>query len=185
MKIAGIVGSLNSHSISRKVLMESKKYFSEDVELSEIEYSDLPLFNVDKEFPRPKSIERIMSEINASDGIVIVMPEYNLSMPGVLKNLLDWVSRPTVQGAPKPILDKPILVITTSAGVSGGMVPQEQIRSVLNYLGAHVLSQPRISFANIYNKLDGNGNLAFDETSATFYDATVKAFEVFVERFHK
>ncbi|MGM9887212.1 MULTISPECIES: NADPH-dependent FMN reductase [unclassified Lactococcus] len=185
MKIAAIVGSLSNHSTSRKVLLEGEKYFSDAVELSEINYSDLPLFNVDNEFPRPASIDRIMDEINASDGLVIVVPEYNLSVPGVLKNLLDWVSRATVQGAPKPTLNKPVLIITTSAGVSGGMVPQEQTRSILNYLGAHVMSQPRISFANIYKNFDENGNFAFDETSAKFYETTVQAFETFVKKFHQ
>lgn len=185
LKISGIIGSLNTNSTSRKVLWEGQKYFSENVTLSEIKYNDLPLFTVDNEYPHPASIVRIMEEINESDGLVFVVPEYNLSIPGVLKNLLDWTSRPAEAGLPKPVLNKPVLVISTSAGVSGGMVTQEVVRSVLSYLGADVLPQPRVSFANIYKNFDESGNFAFDEVSSGFLEDTISAFEKFVERYYK
>lgn len=182
LKIAGIVGSLNQNSVSRKVLLETEKYFSEEVSLTEIDYADVPLFSVDSEFPTPDSVLRVRQAIKDSDGLVFIVPEYNLSFSGVLKNLIDWISRPEKLGDSKPILDKSILVISTSAGVSGGMVAQEGIRSILNYLGASLLSQPRTSLANIYSFLNEQHELVLDTTSAGFLKDTVEQFEVFVHR---
>jgi chromate reductase len=184
VKVAGIVGSLNSQSVSRKFLNETGKYFSDKVELSEIDYKDVPLVSSDSEYPKPESMLRVLKEVDEADALVVVVPEYNLSVPGVLKNLIDWLSRPLEPGQAKPTLDKPILVLSTSAGVSGGMVPQEQLRSVLNYLGASVMPQPRASFSLVYSKLDGEGNLALDDMSAGFLKQTVEAFEKYVGDFH-
>ncbi|RPA60967.1 NADPH-dependent oxidoreductase [Aerococcus agrisoli] len=184
VKISGIVGSVNEHSVSRKVLQKTEKYFSDEVTLEEIEYTQVPLFSVNNEYPAPDAVVKVREAIKESDGLIFIVPEYNLSFSGVLKNLIDWISRPEIMGDPKPILDKPILVISTSAGISGGMVAQEEVRSILNYLGASLLSQPRVSFANVYSLLDERQHLTLDPASAGYLKDTVEAFEQFVNHFH-
>ncbi|AMC93832.1 hypothetical protein AOC36_07490 [Erysipelothrix larvae] len=181
LKVAGIAGSLGSKAISKKFLKEVKKSFGEDVELTEILYADIPVYNADIEYPTPASVKRVRDELKEYDAIVIAMPEYNLSIPGSLKNLLDWLSRPEQPGQPKPVLDYPILVFSFSAGISGGMVPQELLRSLLSYLGASVMPQPRASFTGAYNLLDKDGNLVLDDTSKEFLDQSAKAFVAFAQ----
>lgn len=176
IKIAGIVGSLNENSVSRKILQEAKKFLPEGVELTEVRYEEVPLYHPEIEFPTPASVLKLREDLSQADALIIVAPEYNLSYSAALKNLLDWMSRPTEANLPKPILKFPVLPISSSAGVSGGMVAQEHLRSVLTYLGADVMPQPRASFANVYQKLDENFNLKLDNVSAEFLKTTVEKF---------
>lgn len=184
-KIAGLTGSLRNNSISGKFLAAVAALASEAADLTEIRYNDVPVFNQDLEFPTPASVAEVREAVKAADALVIVMAEYNLSIPGPLKNLLDWLSRPEVAGQPKPSLDKPILVFSLSAGMSGGMVPQESLRSVLGYLGGHVMPQPRASFTGVYNLLDDHGNLKLYDASQHFLKISVDTFIDYIGKFTK
>ncbi len=181
--IAGISGGLSQNSMSRKFLNEVSKALGEQASLTEITYGDIPIYNQDIEFPTPEAVARFRNELKQYDAMVIVMPEYNLSIPGGLKNLLDWLSRPVNAGDPKPILDYPVLVLSLSAGISGGMVPQESLRSVLAYLGANVMPQPRASFGGVYGMLDEHGQLQLNEASKGFLNASATAFIDYIAKF--
>ncbi len=93
-KILFIVGSTRKNSFNRQLAKEVEKILSSEADVSYLDFSDVPFFNQDKEFPTPDSVFRVRQEVMLSDGIWIFTPEYNQSYPGYLKNLLDWLSRP-------------------------------------------------------------------------------------------
>ena len=98
-KILFIIGSLRKNSFNRQLAAKCREILAQKgAEISELEYSGIPFMNQDVEMPVPESISRIRTEVAAADGIWIFTPEYNFAVPGVLKNLLDWLSRPLVPG---------------------------------------------------------------------------------------
>ena len=96
-KILMIVGSMRKRSFNRQMAGEIEKMIGERAEVKYLEYADLPYMNQDIEFPTPEVVARVRGEVQAADGIWICTPEYNFNIPGVLKNLLDWLSRPLVE----------------------------------------------------------------------------------------
>ena len=98
-KVLFIIGSLRKKSFNRQLAAKCREILMQKgAEISELEYSDIPFMNQDSEMPVPASINRVRAEVAAADGIWIFTPEYNFAVPGVLKNLLDWLSRPLVPG---------------------------------------------------------------------------------------
>lgn len=117
-KILMIVGSMRKDSFNRQMANEVEKIIGDRAEVSYLEYSDLPYMNQDIEFPAPEAVGRVRSEVQEADGVWICSPEYNYNIPGVLKNLLDWLSRPLVQGdfsSPSAVKGKTV----TISGVAG------------------------------------------------------------------
>ena len=98
-RIVMIVGSLRKESFNRKVAEYIESLIGSRAEVSYLEYGDIPYMDQDTEYPAPSSIERVRKEVGEADGIWFLTPEYNYSYPGVLKNLLDWLSRPVRKGA--------------------------------------------------------------------------------------
>ncbi|NLC34285.1 MAG: NAD(P)H-dependent oxidoreductase [Erysipelothrix sp.] len=182
-KFAAIAGSLGVNSLSKKMIKEIEKSLDGKAVVTELLYDQVPVFNQDIEFPTPEAVATFRTQLKEYDGIIIVSPEYNLSIPGTLKNLIDWISRAEVANDPKPTLDYPVLIYSFSAGISGGMVPQEQLRSLLGYLGANVKPQPRASFGNIFTQIDENFNLNLNEASQSFLSSTALAFVDYVSLF--
>ena len=98
-KVLFIIGSLRKNSFNRQLAAKCREILMQKgVEISELEFSAIPFMNQDSEMPVPASISRVRAEVAAADGIWIFTPEYNFAVPGVLKNLLDWLSRPLVPG---------------------------------------------------------------------------------------
>ena len=95
-KILFVIGSMRKTSFNRQLSEAAKKALEGKAEVSVLEYGDIPFMNQDIEFPTPEAISRVRKEVQAADGIWIFTPEYNASYPGVLKNLLDWLSRPLI-----------------------------------------------------------------------------------------
>ena len=119
-KILIIVGSMRKNSFNRQMAKEIEKIIKDRAEVSYLEFSDLPYMNQDIEFPAPEAVARVRSEVQDADGIWICSPEYNGNIPGVLKNLLDWLSRPLVEGdfgSPSAVKEKPV-TISGAAGKS-------------------------------------------------------------------
>ena len=100
-KVLMIVGSMRKKSFNRQLAAIAAELLRGKAEVSFLEYADIPYMNQDIEFPVPEEIARVREEVSRADGIWIITPEYNYSYPGVLKNLLDWLSRPTRMGAPR------------------------------------------------------------------------------------
>ena len=96
-KIVFIVGSLRKNSFNKSLAEAAAEIIGERASISFLDYSDIPYMNQDIEYPAPEAIQRIREEIIDADGIWIFSPEYNFNIPGVLKNLLDWLSRPLIK----------------------------------------------------------------------------------------
>ena len=93
-----IIGSIRKDSLNRQLAKAAEEILGERAEVAYLEYTDLPYMNQDIEFPAPEAVERVRDQVKEADGIWIFTPEYNYQIPGVLKNLLDWLSRPVIAG---------------------------------------------------------------------------------------
>jgi chromate reductase len=139
LTIAVIVGSLRADSFNRKLATALMKLAPADVSFNLIEIGDLPLYNQDEDRNQAPSVKRLKAEIAAASGVLFVTPEYNRSIPGVLKNALDNASRPYGQSA---WAGKPAGVIGVSPGAVGTALAQQHLRNVLAYLDMPTLGQP-------------------------------------------
>ncbi len=139
IKIAVIVGSLRRDSFNSKLANALTKLAPADVTFSTINIDDLPLYNQDDDGNQAPQVKRLKSEISAVDGVIFVTPEYNRSIPGVLKNAIDHASRPYGQSA---WAGKPAGVIGISVGAIGTSLAQQHLRNVLAYLDMPTLGQP-------------------------------------------
>ena len=138
-QIAVIVGSLRKDSINRKLAQALTTLAPADFTLKIVEIGDLPLYNQDDDAQQAASVLRMKAEIAAAQGVIFVTPEYNRSIPGVLKNALDTASRPWGTNS---FAGKPSAVIGASVGAIGTAVAQQHLRSILSFLASPELAQP-------------------------------------------
>ena len=137
MRILGIAGSLRRGSHNRRLLRAAAHSLPSGVELVEWEgLADIPAFDEDLETTPPAVVQAFLDEIESADGVLIATPEYNASVPGALKNALDWASRPFPDNVLK---DKPMAVVGASTGLFGAVWAQAEVRKALKASGAHVL----------------------------------------------
>ncbi len=137
--IAVIIGSLRRDSLNRKLAHALFKLAPADFVFKELQIGDLPLYNQDDDDAPAASVKRFKSEIAAAQGLLFLTPEYNRSIPGVLKNALDHGSRPYGQSA---WTGKPAGVIGISVGAAGTALAQQHLRNILAYLDVPTLGQP-------------------------------------------
>jgi len=137
MRILGIAGSLRRGSHNRRLLRAAAHTLPSGVELLEWEgLADIPAFDEDLETTPPAVVQAFLDEIERADGVLIATPEYNASVPGALKNALDWASRPFPDNVLK---GKPIAVVGASTSLFGAVWAQAEVREALKASGAHVL----------------------------------------------
>jgi chromate reductase, NAD(P)H dehydrogenase (quinone) len=155
MRILGISGSLRRGSYNRRLLRAAAATLPPEATFVEFDrLGDLPLFNEDRELFAPEAVEALRAAVREADAVIISTPEYNHSMPGALKNALDWLSRPTV--ADGPFKDKPVVVVGSSTGLFGAVWAQAETRKVLNALSAHVVEEELpVGLADDAFELDG------------------------------
>jgi len=134
-KVAVIVGSNRRGSINRKLAEALVKLGTAGLAFSFVRIDDLPMYNPDLEVDRPAVVRRFTDEIAASDAVLFVMPEHNRSLPAVLKNAIDWGSKPADKNVWR---DKPVAITGTTPGAIGTAVGQQHLRQVLGILGAVV-----------------------------------------------
>lgn len=139
ISIAVIVGSLRRESVNRKLADGLAKLAPAGITFKQLQIGDLPLYNQDDDASPAESVKRLKKEISAASGLLFVTPEYNRSIPGVLKNALDHASRPYGQSA---WAGKPAGVIGASGGPIGTALAQQHLRNVLAYLDVPTLGQP-------------------------------------------
>jgi len=137
--IAVIVGSLRRDSFNRKLAVALTKLAPPELSSEMVEIGDLPLYNQDDDANQAPAVKRLKAQISAADGLLFVTPEYNRSIPGVLKNALDNASRPYGQSA---WAGKPAGVIGISPGAIGTALAQQHLRNMLAYLDVPTLGQP-------------------------------------------
>lgn len=176
-QIGVIVGSLRKDSFNRKLAQAIEKLAPSEFSFKFIEIGDLPHYNQDDDANPSAQTKRLKADISASQGILFVTPEYNRSMPGVLKNALDHASRPYGQNA---FAGKPAGVIGISIGATGTAMSQQHLRNVLAYLDMPTLCQPEAFIQMKEGLFDELGNIG--EASKAFIQKWVDQFATWVKK---
>ena len=158
-RIAVIVGSLRQDSFNRKLATALGKLAPPDFHLTQVRLDDLPLYNQDDDAHQASSVLRLKEDVKSAHGLLFVTPEYNRSIPGVLKNALDHASRPYGQSV---WAGKPAGVMGVSIGAMGTAMAQQHLRNVLAYLDVPTLGQPEAFIHAKDGLLDADGGVGAD-----------------------
>lgn len=160
-KFIAISGSLRNGSFNTNLLQAAIELAPEGVEIKIMEIGSLPMYNQDLEAAFPQEAQMLKDAIEGADGVIFATPEYNRSIPSVLKNAIDWASRPWGQNS---FAKKPILILGASVGPIGTAVAQNHLKTIMNYLDTHVVGQPEFYMGTAQDKFDATGKLT-DESS--------------------
>ncbi len=179
IKILAIVGSLRKESFNRQLALAAKEIIGERADFTLLEYGDVPLFNQDVEYPAPDAVKRARDAVKSADGIWFFTPEYNHFFPGVLKNLLDWLSRPIGSKQPQVLWGKPAAISGISPGMSGTGLAQDHLVTLISFFNMDVMNVPRLTIPNAMNQLDSEGNLAL-KASYPYLDKQANEFIDFI-----
>lgn len=177
IKIAVIVGSLRRDSFNKKLAHALAKLAPADVTLTELQIGDLPLYNQDDDANQAPVVKRFKAEIAASQGVIFVTPEYNRSVPGVLKNAIDNASRPYGQNA---WAGKPAGVLGVSIGAIGTALAQQHLRNILAYLDMPTLGQPEVFIQAKDGLFDADGSIGV--ASRDFVKGWLDRYVAFVKQ---
>ena len=156
IKIAVVVGSLRRDSLNRKFATGLEKLAPASMKFTYLGIGDLPLYNQDHDTSPPAAVTRLKSEIQSAHGLLFATPEYNRSIPGVLKNALDHASRPYGKNA---WAGKPAGIVGVSLGAAGTAMAQQHLRNILAYLNVPTLGQPEMFIQAKDGLFDGAGNI--------------------------
>ena len=181
IKILAIVGSLRQESYNRQLALKAKEIIGTRADFTLLEYQDVPLMNQDIEYPAPDAIKRVRDMVRSTDGIWFFTPEYNHFFPGVLKNLIDWLSRPISDSEPQVLTGKPAAISGISPGMSGTGLAQDHLVTLISFLNMDVMNMPRLTIPNARQQLDSQGKLTLT-TSYPYLEKQVNAFIDFVQR---
>lgn len=177
-RIAYLIGSLSSTSINRRLSKALIALAPADLQFFEVGIGDLPLFNQDMEQTLPAPVVAFKQALESADGILIVSPEYNRSIPGPLKNAIDWASRPPGHNS---FARKPTGIIGASRGAIGTAVMQSSMRSVLSFLDAPQLNAPE-AYITFKPEVYGEDGTVHDASSAKFLAHYMSEYSAFVAR---
>ncbi len=177
--VAVIVGSLRKESFTRKVALALAEIAPPSLKLSTVEIRDLPLYDQDLDGDAPPAAWiTFRDRVRRADAVLFATPEYNRSVPGVLKNAIDVGSRPYGKSVWS---GKPAAVASVSPGALGAFGANHHLRQSLVFLDMPVLQQPEFYLGNVSNLLDGSGKLA-NETTREFLRKYMDAFAAWIER---
>ena len=166
-RVALFVGSLRKDSFNRKLAKAIEKLAPADFEFSHVRIDNLPLYNQDFDEAYPAEPARLKKDVEAADAVLFVTPEYNRSIPGVLKNAIDIASRPWGTNS---FAGKPAGVLGISVGAIGTAIAQQHLRNVLAYLDMPTLGQPEVFVQMKDGLIDDDGNIGNDETRKFLQD---------------
>src|ERR671915_2515625 len=161
IKILGIAGSLRKASYNKGALRAAQQLCPQEAKIECFELDGIPPFNQDEERNAPQKVVDLKQRIRAADAILLVTPEYNYGMPGVLKNAIDWASRPYGDNAWN---GKPCAIMSAAMSMGGGVRAQYQLRQAFVFLNMDAVVQPEVAIGNATQRFDEQGNLT-DETS--------------------
>ena len=181
IQIIAIVGSLRKESYNYQLAREAGKILAGQAEFGLLDYSDVPLFNQDIEYPPPPAVRRVRETVRSADGIWFFSPEYNHFFPGVLKNLIDWLSRPISDSEPQVLRGKPAAVSGITPGLSGTGIAQDHLITLISFLNMHVMNQPRLTIPNAMQQTDQNGQLAL-KSSAPLLEKQAQEMLLFIQK---
>ena len=161
LKILGIAGSLRKASYNRGALRAAQQLCPEGASIEVFELDGIPPFNQDDEKNPPQKVVEFKQKIRSADAILFVTPEYNYGLPGVLKNAIDWASRPYGDNAWN---GKPCALMSAAMSMGGGIRAQYQLRQSFVFLNMDAVVQPEVAINNVGERFDESSNLK-DETS--------------------
>lgn len=161
VRILGIAGSLRRRSYNRSALEAAVELAPADVEVETFELDGIPGFNQDDEKQPPQKVVELKQAIRACDALLIVTPEYNYSVPGVLKNAIDWASRPYGDSA---FAGKVAAIMGASIGVIGTARAQYHLRQCFVFLDVPLVNQPEVMIGNAGDRFDEGGRLKDEKT---------------------
>jgi chromate reductase len=179
-KILAIPGSLREASLMRHLLRTLPQIAPEDMEIRIFDLHEIPLYNQDVEDAIgffPPGVQALRDAISASDGLIIATSEYNGSVPGVLKNSIDWASR---QGL---LAKRPVALISGSPGALGATKAQEHLRSIVSHLGMYALPRPAVAIPKLQEKLEDNE--ITDDLTHKFVSQWLEAFQDWIAQLNK
>jgi chromate reductase len=179
MKLLGIVGSLRADSYNAKLMREARRLLPAGVELELFEgLRDVPAYDEDLEGKQHAAVEALKAAVAEADGVLFATPEYNGSIPGQLKNALDWVSRPFEHN---PLRNKPVAVISASTGMFGAVWASAELRKVLGLIGARSVDRDTpVGLAA--TAFDADGRLVGPESAEAVEAALADLVELVRER---
>jgi chromate reductase len=181
MKIVVLIGSLRRNSYNRMLYNEILRKNLEGIEFFDVDISKLPLFNQDIEENIPQEVIDFSSQIRQADGVLFITAEYNYSIPGVLKNAIDWGSRQLGERK-HPFYEKPVGIMSASMGIFGGVRAQLHLRQVCVFLNTYTMAQPEFILPSAHEKFNSNGTL-IDEFSIRMLNKFLSSFIEWVEKF--
>jgi|SRR5579863_2559187 len=167
IRILGIAGSLRGGSYNQAALRAAKSLVPEGAEIDIFELGEIPVFNQDYERNAPAPVLELKRRIRAADAILIVTPEYNYSIPGVLKNAIDWASRPYGDNAWS---GKPAAIMGASPGGFGTARAQYHLRQIFVFLNVLPINRPEVMITDAANRFDAVGNLTHEPTKQHIRD---------------
>jgi chromate reductase len=156
LTILGIAGSLRKASYNQGALRAAQGLTPEGVKIEIFDLNGIPPFNQDEDQHPPDKAAQFKARIRAADAILIVTPEYNYSIPGVLKNAIDWASRPYGDNSWE---GKPVAIMGASVGAAGTARAQYHLRQIFVYLNMHALNKPEVMIGSASERFDEKGNL--------------------------
>ncbi len=178
LRVLGVSGSLRKGSFNTAVLRAAQELAPEGLTVEPFDLAPIPLYNEDvyqQGFPPP--VQQFRARIKAADALLICTPEYNYSVPGVLKNAIDWASRPPDQ----PFDGKPTALVSASPAFTGGARAQYHLRQVFIYLNALILNRPEVFVSAAHTKVDASGRLT-DEKTREALRGLLEALRAWVEK---
>ena len=144
-----------------------------------LEYQDIPLINQDIEYTAPKAVKSVRDAVKSADGIWFFTPEYNHYFPGVLKNLIDWLSRPINENEPQVLAGKPAAISGISPAMAGTGLAQDHLVTLISFLNMDVMNVPRLTIPTAMQQLDDQGKLVL-KASYPYLEKQADAFLKFI-----
>jgi chromate reductase, NAD(P)H dehydrogenase (quinone) len=161
IRILGIAGSLRRQSYNRALLRAAAQLAPEGAAIDIYEIDGIPGFSEDDEQDPPAKVVELKRRIREADAVLFVTPEYNYSVPGVLKNSIDWASRPYGDSA---WAGKPAAIMGATIGATGTARAQYHLRQIMVFLNMFPINQPEVLIANAHERFDADGNLTDEKT---------------------
>lgn len=179
MKVVAIVGSIRKDSYNLQLAKHVQKRYAEKFEVEILDLAPLPMYNQDTELDAPQEVLDFKAKVKAADAVLWVTPEYNSSIPGVLGNAIDWLSR-----VDKVMNGKPSIIMGSSMGILGSVKAQMHLRDILfaGGLNSPVLGANEVYVGAVHEKFDAEGNLT-DEATIAFLDSVIANFQDWMKQF--
>jgi chromate reductase, NAD(P)H dehydrogenase (quinone) len=161
IKVLAFAGSIRRESYNKALVRLAVEVAPPNVAIDVFDLEGIPQYNADLESTLPKQVQEFKAKIRSADALLIATPEYNYSVAGVLKNAIDWASRPAVGN---PLEGKPVAVMSASTGRFGGARAQYHLRQTFVFLNMHPVNRPEVMFSDAANNVDFEGRVTNEKT---------------------